>query len=92
MLWIYPNASDVCSDDLGAWTCTGSRTFRATVKITTTSCTLVSMKSAGSVEITVRLQFFVHGSDCDLHRMVAFLENTPGNMLYFIIMFYVFSP
>lgn len=70
------NPCDVQSDDLGAWICKGSRVLTFAVNVTHTSCTLVSLLSDGAIEIKVRRQYFVNGSDSDLHRMIAFLEDT----------------
>ena len=70
------NPSDVQSDDLGAWICKGSQVLTFTVRVTCTSCTLVSLLSDGAIEIKVRRQYFVNRSDSDLHCMIAFLEDT----------------
>ena len=71
------NPNDVRADDLGSWKCTGSRVLRFSVKITSRSCSLVTCSSPGAIEIGVRRQYFVHATDNDLHRMIAFLENEP---------------
>ena len=72
------NPSDVRSDDLGEWICKGSRILKFTIKLTSNSCTLVSFLSTDALEISVRRQYFVNGSDSDLHRMIEFLEDTPS--------------
>lgn len=72
--------SDVRSDDLGAWKCTGSRTLDFAVKCSNSACHIVDKLSPGATKISVRRQYYVHATDCDLHRMIAFIENAPeGN-------------
>lgn len=71
------NPNDVRADDLGTWKCTGSRVLNFSVKVTNKACRVVTGSSVGAVKIGVRRQYFVHASDHDLHRMIAFLEDTP---------------
>lgn len=68
--------NDVRADDLGAWKCTGSRILQCIVKCSNSTCHVVSKLCPGATKISIRRQYFVHATDHDLHRMIAFVENT----------------
>lgn len=69
--------NDVRADDLGAWKCTGSRTLQFFVKCSNSTCHVVTKLSPGATNISIRRQYYVHATDRDLHRMIAFVENAP---------------
>ena len=44
-------------------------------------CSNSTLLCPGATKISIRRQYFVHATDHDLHRMIAFVENTPeGNI------------
>ena len=67
---------DVRPDDLGTWKCTGSRILTFAVKINGRRCTIASKRSNSAMMVDIRRQYYVHATDNDFHRMIAFLENT----------------
>ena len=71
--------NDVRADDLGAWKCTGSRLLQFTVRITNTDCHFVNDTSSNAEVVQVHRQYHVHATDPDLHRMIAFMENSDSN-------------
>ena len=79
------NPNDVRADDLGAWKCTGSRSLRFLVKLDGKSCTIVNSRSTSKnvvvIVVYIRRQYHVHGTDCDLHRMIAFMESFEGKSI-----------
>ena len=73
--------NDVRADDLGAWKCTGSRTLQCIVRYSSSTCHIVTKLCPGATKISIRWQYFVHATDHNFHRMIAFVENTPeGNI------------
>lgn len=73
--------NDVRADDLGSWKCTGSRTLQCIVRCSDSTCYVVTTLCPGATKISIRRQYFVHATDHDLHRMIAFVENVPaGNI------------
>ena len=71
--------NDVRADDLGSWTCTGSRRLSFMVKFGNAACHIVSgISGSGANLVQIRRQYHVHGTDSDLHRMIAFVENFEG--------------
>ena len=73
--------NDVRADDLGSWKCTGSRRLTFMVKFGPTTCHVVSSVSgSGGTQVQIRRQYHVHGTDSDLHRMIAFVENLEGTL------------
>ena len=74
--------NDVRADDLGTWKCTGSRSLHFLVKLSKKSCTIVNDRSTSGSEavvvVYIRRQYRVHGTDCDFHRMIAFMESFEG--------------
>ena len=71
------DANDVRADDLGAWKCTGSRALQCIVRCSNSTCRVVTKLCPGDTKISIWRQYFVHATDHDLHRMIAFMENTP---------------
>ena len=71
------NPNDVRADDLGSWKCTGSRTTTFHVDIRDGACRIVSDESTSPTAqvVHVRRQYHVHGTDSDLHRLIAFVES-----------------
>ena len=65
---------DIRADDLGTWKCTGSRVHSFSAKMSNGQCLIVNDESATHI-VHIRRQYHVHGTDSDLHRMVAFLED-----------------
>jgi len=78
--------NDVRADDLGAWRCSGSRVLNFFVKVSTNSCCLVASSSPGAVEIGIKRQYFIHMSDPDFHRMIAFLESLQSQGEFFVLL------
>ena len=79
------NPSDVRADDLGSWKCTGSRRLTFMVKFGPTTCHIVSsMSGSGGRQVQIRRQYHVHGTDPDLHRMIAFVEDLEGMYMYIL--------
>ena len=77
------NPNDVRADDLGSWKCTGSRCITFMVKFGPTTCHIVSSASGSDGQkAQIRRQYHVHGTDSDLHRMIAFVEDLEGGYLY----------
>ena len=76
--------NDVRSDDLGAWKCTGTHVLTFAVKCSNDGCVVVNQKSPGAIIINVRRQYHVHGTDGDLHRMIAFIESVQKGKLTLI--------
>lgn len=73
------NPNDVRADDLGSWKCTGSRRLTFMVKFSPSACHIVSSVSESSgKQVQIRRQYHVHGTDSDLHRMIAFVEDLEG--------------
>ena len=70
------NPNDVRADDLGSWKCTGSRISTFHVDIRDGTCCIVSNESASLTARVVHIQrqYHVHGTDPDLHRLIAFVE------------------
>ena len=70
------NPNDVRADDLGSWKCTGSRISTFHVDIRDGTCCIVSNESASLTArvVHIRRQYHVHGTDPDLHRLIAFVE------------------
>jgi len=75
--------NDVRADDLGAWKCTGSCTLQFFVKCSNSACHVITKLSPGATNVSIQHQHFVHATDCDLHQMIAYVENTSeGNLSY----------
>lgn len=55
---------------------TGSLLLQFTVKITSTDCCTVNATSSGAEAVNVGCQYHVHVTDPDLHRVIAFIENS----------------
>ena len=57
------------------------------MKVTSKACRVLTCSSSGAIKIGVRRQYFVYASDHDLHRMIAFLEDTPtqGNKRIYVL-------
>jgi hypothetical protein len=66
---------DIRADDLGAWKCTGSWILTALVEINESTCNIVSKQSENSQSVKSRCQHHVHGTDRDLHRMIAYVDS-----------------
>ena len=76
------NPNDVRADDIGSWKCTGSRCLTFLVKIGPTTCHIVNnVSGSGGKQVQIRRQYHVHGTDSDLHRMIAFVEDMEGMYL-----------
>ena len=69
---------DMRADDLGTWVCTGSRLLKIEVEEEEGIYHIV--QGAGTT-VNIRRQYHVHGTDKDLHRMIAFLDSTGGMLL-----------
>ena len=77
------NPNDVRADDLGSWKCTGSRRLTFMLKFGPATCHIVGSTStsgtgSGGSQVQIRRQYHVHGTDSDLHRMIAFVEELEG--------------
>ena len=74
--------NDVRFDELGTWKCTGSRCLEVAVKLGDTDCQVVDKSSPNAMIVNVRRQHHVHGTDPDMHRMIAFLEGAEKGTCY----------
>ena len=72
--------NDIHADDLGTWICTGSRLLKMQVEIEDGICHIVQ----DGITVNIRRQYHVHGTDRDLHRMIAFLDSSAGTMHYYL--------
>lgn len=52
--------------------------FHCTLMWMKTSVTFVSKNSAQCSFVKIRRQYHVHGTDPELHRMIAFVDNAPA--------------
>ncbi len=68
---------DVRADDMGAWKCTGSRILKFNNKVDENECHILSDESIQCSFVKIRRQYHVHGTDPDLHRMIAFVDTAP---------------
>ena len=86
------NPNDMHADDLGSWKFTGSRRLSFMVKFGSTTCHIVSSVSGSDGQKAhIRRQYHVHGTDSDLHRMIAFVEDLEGGYLYCVHKIYCMS-
>ena len=71
---------DVRADDMGAWKCTGSRILKFNIAVDETECHILSNESEQCSVVKIRRQYHVHGTDPDLHRMIAFVDTAPATL------------
>ena len=64
---------DIRADDMGSWRCTGSRILTCYVSFDGDVCSIVGKQTETSHVVKIRRQYHVHGTDRDLHRMIAFV-------------------
>ena len=57
---------------MGSWRCTGSRILTCYVSFDGDVCSIVGKETETS-HVKIRRQYHVHGTDRDLHRMIAFV-------------------
>jgi len=74
--------NDVRADDLGTWRCTGSRILTISVKCNKNGCYI--SKSSGSAVVNIRRQYHVHATDSDLHRMIAFIDDSEKGKIFLL--------
>ena len=72
--------NDVRADDLGTKRCTGSCILTVSVKCNKNSCYI--SKSNGSAVVNIRQQYHVHSTDSDLHRMIAFIDDSEKGKIF----------
>ena len=69
---------------MGAWKCTGSRILKFNIAVDETECHILSNESEQCSVVKIRRQYHVHGTDSDLHRMIAFVDTAPPATQYVV--------